>query len=701
MDLVRQVQLEADQASTLRTYTGLMRQMQRFFSAEGRVIFYEPGNEIDGVIPVTANELMMFCEVEKRSKKPDIRASSLESFRSAAIKFRQLNGFPPFPPEEELELSRYFKGVKNQYSTMVRQGTARSEEGRRHLTELEYQKLCKLALKTDSVDPKNLTELHLSLVLTWNLTCRGETTASINAKHLLFEGDALKIGIAKSKRSSEEIGTFYNIYGNHIDPACCPILSLAVHCATFRDILMEEKPLFHQSKSQNKGIAKLFASLLDSLLDDVFNDVGFHSVRKGSITKGAAGSPEGAPWAAIACRARWKIQEKKAGTVYERYIKFDDASDKYLGRILAGLSFQDSSFASLPVHFLSTELSTLDELPEIELESIEKLRKITFGDIPNPKLKRLSYYLLASLLYNLDFLRENLKENHPFWKSNFHLRSHRDDIKLAKNLLRGADIKKETPMKAMGVPHTVVLLEKVNTLQSKVQRIEQLQADTNKEMLKLVELIPLSAAASGMMVGERQLHALHDSLQESIRVGFANLSSQHLSQLPVEIEESKEQSFDGRVWTWGGKHRFIPESFPMESLAAGMEVQWAMWWLGVQLPENNIRSRPLRVILVKHRQDLVDLVRLKLNDRKKTQQMSRTISEICHVMNWLNTLKECDTIESEDQLTQNWLTLWPKAQAILSSLRRNDNGNVQAAKRRKHDDSRIGIRSVYQKLLNR
>src|SRR5205814_5572308 len=115
---------------------------------------------------------MIFMENNKRIKNNGIKVGTLSSFKSAAVKFRTLNGFPAFSDEEQAELARYLKGVKNQNSTKVRQGTMKSEEGKRHLKYAEYQDLCLKSMQSTTISRKSSTECHLAMVLLWNLTAR-------------------------------------------------------------------------------------------------------------------------------------------------------------------------------------------------------------------------------------------------------------------------------------------------------------------------------------------------------------------------------------------------------------------------------------------------------------------------------------------------------------------------------------------------
>ena len=145
-----------------------------------------------------------------------MKAGTLESFISAVLKFSVINGLPSYTEREKTELGRYFKGVRNEISGQFREGTARPDEGKRHLQWTEYQQLCLEALKRKSVSTRCLSELHLGITMAWNLTARGDTVSSIHSKHLLWEGDSLKVGIDKSKRNNSEVSNYYNIYANRL-----------------------------------------------------------------------------------------------------------------------------------------------------------------------------------------------------------------------------------------------------------------------------------------------------------------------------------------------------------------------------------------------------------------------------------------------------------------------------------------------------
>jgi hypothetical protein len=321
----------ADGKSTMKAYLGCMKQMQLYF---GRRICQDlEGEEI---IPVSCSELLEFL-AWKREKRPNIKKVSLAAFKSACSKYRSIEKRPDFSLIETDQISRFLKGVRNQRAEKNRSdGISIEEEGKRHLKFDEYMKLCTSIM---SVTGKFSTELHLGIVLSWNLCARSDTCSGIHSTHIDWEGDSLMISIVKSKRNYQEEGTQYHVYANPLNPSICPVLCLAIHCACNSNILCNELSLFHESKADNAGFSKSFRKLLSKC--GMFTDLGWHSIRKGGITFGSTGTPDSATWASIQNRARWKIGGDS--TVVKRYVKFDPAGDQFIGRILSGLNLNDAT----------------------------------------------------------------------------------------------------------------------------------------------------------------------------------------------------------------------------------------------------------------------------------------------------------------------------------------------------------------------
>jgi hypothetical protein len=280
---VRNTMTRADAQATIRSYTSNMRQMQAFFGSQGRRIFSENLEGDEDLMPLNAEEILIFCE-HKRSIKTDIKAGTLSAYKSAALKFRCLNGFDGFSAAEEVEFKRYFKGVGNDNAELIRRGVLKSSESRRHLRFEDYQQLLAASHTSTFITKKSRTELNLAMLLMWNLCARIDTVSTLHIKHFDFEGDSVKVGIAKSKRNYSEVGTYYHLYSNPVNPILCPVLSLAIHCCCNKNILSMEMPLFHVSRSHNNGISTQIIEFISKHFPH-FKDIVNHSFRKGTCSQ--------------------------------------------------------------------------------------------------------------------------------------------------------------------------------------------------------------------------------------------------------------------------------------------------------------------------------------------------------------------------------------------------------------------------------
>ena len=101
------------------------------------------------------------------------------------------------------------------------------------------------------------------------------------------------------------------------------------------------------------------------------------------------------------------LERKGGGSVVEKYVKFEEHGNRYLGTIFSRLPRQSEKFAAVAPWLM------------IEQEYMDILLRRTFGEVRNPKLKRLAKYLISSLIFHHDFLLEYLDHEHPFRRSKF------------------------------------------------------------------------------------------------------------------------------------------------------------------------------------------------------------------------------------------------------------------------------------------
>lgn len=299
----------ADSKKTMKMYENSLKNLHQFLLDNGKEGLLDGSTQKLARRP-DVPELLEFLQM-KRSHKPDIRVGTLKSVKSAINKYISVfsnEDVPPYSKKEEQLIARYFKGCKNQAAADIVLGLRTLEEGKRALSLQEYKRLALVTLSgEDSVKlGRHHAELHLALLLSHNMLSRLETTTEYHTHHLDWEGDALLIGVAKSKRNYSEVAQYYRVYANPFSPEVCPVLALAILCCSNPSILLQYKSLFHGTPAEARNtISKQFLHLVKS---EGLDNVGFHSIRKRGITEGTTGTSEIAPLVATLIRARWKTE---------------------------------------------------------------------------------------------------------------------------------------------------------------------------------------------------------------------------------------------------------------------------------------------------------------------------------------------------------------------------------------------------------
>ena len=113
-----------------------------------------------------------------------------------------------------------------------------------------------------------------------------------------------------------------------------------------------------------------------------------------------SGSTHGPSIISVCIRCDWSI-----GGVQDRYLRYENAGDQFLGRVVAGLPMDKPEFAILPPHFLNDHD-----------EDVQHLMSVLFKKLLNkPHLYPVLSLCLASLVFHSDWLIENLPKKHPLF----------------------------------------------------------------------------------------------------------------------------------------------------------------------------------------------------------------------------------------------------------------------------------------------
>ena len=133
-----------------------------------------------------------------------------------------------------------------------------------------------------------------------------------------------------------------------------------------------------------------------------------HSARKGSASWTFACLIAAA--VAICIRGGWNL-----GGVLPVYVTMDEAGDQKVGRVLCGLKTKELTFGSLPSRFK-------------DAKTIEFNKIIPDYDTLPVNFQEVMPLLIASLIYHLEKLIQDLPQTHPLFMSRFWTETYRTEI---------------------------------------------------------------------------------------------------------------------------------------------------------------------------------------------------------------------------------------------------------------------------------
>ena len=165
------------------------------------------------------------------------------------------------------------------------------------------------------------------------------------------------------KHKSDQIGLIKDEakhdYSNPNDQSICPLRALASYLLVFPSIFVDENKLF-PGKDQKKHFNTCFHRVTNPIHAYMKEhgdpkELGSHSIRKGAATYCCAGVHPTPPIVSVNLRAVWTV-----GRVKERYIKYENAGDEFVGRTLTGIPPTSCDFGISPVYLKQTTENSKD-----------------------------------------------------------------------------------------------------------------------------------------------------------------------------------------------------------------------------------------------------------------------------------------------------------------------------------------------------
>ena len=464
-----------------------------------------------------------------------------ENCRSALGDLRRYFGIP-MEPGEAAQFKLFFKGMKVQAADRAAAGGKKIASGKRAMDFGLYQKFSTQFLRDSPF-------AHTFMVLSWNLMCRAGNVAEISFSHLSWHADHLQIHFAHTKTDTDgsKQASGRAIYANPLNPAICPILSLAILFANF-GLAEDQRRIFDSKEPYERYIkdlkrvaqSKEFEQVLEELNSSP-SEWGSHSLRKGAVSFVVSGSVDGPSAIAVCLRAGWTL-----GSVQDRYFfSVERAGDEFVGRTVCGLPHNSGEFAILPPFF---ENGTPREL-------IEEMIRTCFPKAPKT-LYTILEMLLASLVYHYDYLVNFFPQNNSLFS--FPLFADKDLFDRVRPHVVCRHAKPADPMQATGCSNSCVLLAEARQGRIERQEIKEAQANIPQMVCdRFREVWEEKAAEMG--------HITMDSLTNILDNKFAEIAASMESRfgnVPVDVPEPALQEQPVRH-LYDGRLHVLPETYKL------------------------------------------------------------------------------------------------------------------------------------------
>jgi hypothetical protein len=411
------------------------------------------------------------------------------------------------PQDLNRDIDQTIEGYKKTIAELKKIGRYQLTEGKKHIRYSGFEELVKMFLlqfkptSTTSYFCKSFSSglfASLFIVLMMVTMQRSDNIESLNLANIGWVGDCMVIGIMQSKNdqlgenAEQDMTEGTHIYANPLCPWKCPVLLMAMHVFTTATVGNRLFPGLVQNKRVSNMLRDLLTSLDNSILSLICgkpSDIGTHSFRKGSITYclGFSGLYHVTD---AYLRAGWSL-----GNVKERYIHQTPGGDQILGRVLSGLVSTQASFQTLPPHFHPEDVNAMTS------EDWEAVYP-DFKSSPHA-FKSVVPLLLASLYYHEDYLRKNLDGNHPIFLCVAMTTTNPTVLKLKERIYICNRYCPDTNMVASGIPQMLVLAEKVERVEKRLEMVETTIVEVKEDVIACIKEIP--QAVSDLLRQENQV----------------------------------------------------------------------------------------------------------------------------------------------------------------------------------------------------
>jgi hypothetical protein len=524
------------------------------------------------------------------------------------------------------------------------------DESKEPMSVALYSQTCRWLLSQGTADS---IAAHCYLVLTWNLACRSQNTADIRLSDISwnhsFDAFSIRFAHTKTDQQGEEAKYDRHCFANPTKESrhVCPVLALALHLScNFNKTSLPMDCLLFPGTFQKDRFGKTLKRLFEENKEEIktkfgydLDDLGTHSIRKGAATYLA--SIPGGPSAISCCiRGGWTI-----GNVKERYFKYSEAGDQFVGRCLSLLNILSVEFSVSPPFFECSDENQNGFINNLILAQFPALSN-SANSANSAKHGKLLRMMLASILFHRNWLLDSdaFGHNHVVKKCCYSLRKSDIDLFLVNNpmLLSTKFPYNDNQNKYTGIPPHVILLNEMAALKRNQDILLETFVEKVKEALK-------DYGVNEDRVTEHRLRVVLDDFKAdlSLQLKALELKSQQttldgdMQMIQNDIQHDNED-FMQRPETrntypphcFGGSLHRVPKTWRWPR--CGCLHLWRQWWLGDDV-QNVPPLRFLKIADIRFL-DAIPLSKEEMQNRSGRYSMQRrktrkTLADVRYLMN--------------------------------------------------------------------
>lgn len=298
-------------------------------------------NQVDADLSVANNRRML------------IGKSGLGNYRKAFSNLYAESNPPVFQSQAMIrQISQKMKSLRKRHTKDARCSLRKAKEGEEDVPFGLLLGFAKIFLE------EGMFWEHAYCMLCWELMARSDNVGDLTVDHMQFINDSLHVLFSGDKMHTTGDGQSCkepkHCYANVTDVTKCLFVALGLYLLSSPQVGCQSKELFPGAQKTQKARfrTRLNEALQHPRIKGLLEryglapeDIGSHSFRKGAGTYCSSGCTGGPSIISVLLRGGWEI-----GAVLDRYLRYSEAGDEFVGRVLSGLPLNDVMFTSPPPH---------------------------------------------------------------------------------------------------------------------------------------------------------------------------------------------------------------------------------------------------------------------------------------------------------------------------------------------------------------